>query len=102
MKPFTGEVAKVCSDPKPLVRLRQPKKPRLITDIFLYLGHARAHDNKPPACSRGGAPPQTPHSLFMGVFSFTQRHQRSVDALGARLFTFSWSAGAAAEREAGG
>ena len=25
-----------------LVRLRQPKKPRF---IFLYLGHARAHDN---------------------------------------------------------
>ena len=27
-----------------LVRLRQPKKPRFFTDIFLYLGHARAHD----------------------------------------------------------
>ena len=27
-----------------LVRLRQPKKPRFLGDIFLYLGHARAHD----------------------------------------------------------
>ena len=27
-----------------VVRLRQPKSPAF-TDIFLYLGHARAHDN---------------------------------------------------------